>query len=95
MSMIPHFLDNWLTDGGEVVSFTSRPCFTLQEDFLILISVMSCVRPGAVMRLEVLRKLKKKIKYLIGNRTRDLPAFRIATQPTTLPRAPLLVFCVG
>jgi hypothetical protein len=28
---------------------------------------------------------------LIGNRTRDLPAFSIVPQPTTLPRAPQTV----
>jgi hypothetical protein len=27
----PHFLDNRLTDGGEVVSLTRRPRFTPQE----------------------------------------------------------------
>jgi hypothetical protein len=31
-SKIPHFLDNRLTDGGEVVSLTRRPPFTPQED---------------------------------------------------------------
>jgi hypothetical protein len=31
-SRLPHFLDNWLTDGGEVVSLTRRPPFTPQED---------------------------------------------------------------
>jgi hypothetical protein len=29
---IPHFLDNRLTDGGDVVSITRRPPFTPQED---------------------------------------------------------------
>jgi hypothetical protein len=33
---IPHFLDNRLTDGGEVVSLTRRPRFTRQKDFLII-----------------------------------------------------------
>jgi hypothetical protein len=28
MSMLPHFVDNWLTDGSEVVSVTCRPPFT-------------------------------------------------------------------
>jgi hypothetical protein len=28
----PHFLNNRLTDGGEVVSLTRRPLFTPQED---------------------------------------------------------------
>jgi hypothetical protein len=27
-SRIPHFLDNWLTDGSEVVSLMRRPPFT-------------------------------------------------------------------
>jgi hypothetical protein len=31
-SRLPHFLDNWLTDGDEVVSLTRRPSFTPQED---------------------------------------------------------------
>jgi hypothetical protein len=29
-SRLPHFLDNWLTDG--VVSHTGQPPFTTQED---------------------------------------------------------------
>jgi hypothetical protein len=36
--------------------------------------------------LEGLGKLKK-LNYLIGFRTRDLPASSIVPQPTTLPRA--------
>jgi hypothetical protein len=31
-SMLPHFLDNRLTDGGVVVSLTHQPPFTRQED---------------------------------------------------------------
>jgi hypothetical protein len=31
-SRLPHFLDSPLTDGGEVVSLTRRPLFTVQED---------------------------------------------------------------
>jgi hypothetical protein len=27
-SRLPHFIDNWLTAGGEVVSLTRRPPFT-------------------------------------------------------------------
>jgi hypothetical protein len=27
MSRLPHFLDNWPTDGGEVVSLRRRPAF--------------------------------------------------------------------
>jgi hypothetical protein len=32
MSRLPHFLDNRLGDGGEVVSLTHRLSFTPQED---------------------------------------------------------------
>jgi hypothetical protein len=32
-STLPHLLDNRLTDGGEVVSLTSRPPFTPQEEY--------------------------------------------------------------
>jgi hypothetical protein len=32
MSRLPHFLDNRLTDDGEVVSLMRRPPFTLQEE---------------------------------------------------------------
>jgi hypothetical protein len=31
-SRLPHFLDNRLTDGAEVVSLTRRPPFSPQED---------------------------------------------------------------
>jgi hypothetical protein len=38
-SKLPHFLDNRLTDGGEVVSLTRRLLFTPPGRSLILISV--------------------------------------------------------
>jgi hypothetical protein len=38
------------------------------------------------MRLTELGKLEH-FNYLIGNRTRDLPACSIVPQPSTLPRA--------
>jgi hypothetical protein len=37
-SRLPYFLENRLTDGGEVVSLTHRPPFTPTR-FLVLISV--------------------------------------------------------
>jgi hypothetical protein len=40
------------------------------------------------VRPEELGQLKN---YLIGNRTRYLPAYSIVPQPTTLPRAPIEV----
>jgi hypothetical protein len=41
MLRIPHILENTLTDGGEVVSLTRQPPFTLKKDVLLLISVRS------------------------------------------------------
>jgi hypothetical protein len=32
---LPHYLDNRLTDGGNVVSFTRRQLFTPQKNYLI------------------------------------------------------------
>jgi hypothetical protein len=62
----PTFLDSRLTDDGEVVSCTRWPRFTLQEDFLVLISVRGWVNPRVMARLEALRKSKKKINNFIG-----------------------------
>jgi hypothetical protein len=39
MLRIPYCLDNVLTDGGKVISFTRRPRFTKQKHFLVLTSV--------------------------------------------------------
>jgi hypothetical protein len=53
-----------------------------------LISVRSKVNPRAMVRLEGLGKLKKKISDRFGTRTRDHPACSIEPQPSTLPFAP-------
>jgi hypothetical protein len=64
MLKIPHCLDNWLTDGGEAVSLTRRPRFTLQEDLLVLSSVRGRVNPRAIMQLEGLPKMKNSMTLL-------------------------------
>jgi hypothetical protein len=46
-SKLPHFLDNQLIDGGEVVNFPLPP-----ERFMVLISVRGRVDPRAIVLLE-------------------------------------------
>jgi hypothetical protein len=83
-------LDNRLTDGGEIVSLTSRPSFTPQEDSWhpFILEAESTHGHSAAGRI----RLIEKSNDLIGIRTRNLPAGSIVSQPTTLPRAssPLL-----
>jgi hypothetical protein len=90
MLRISHFLHNQLTDGHEVVSLTCRPRFTPHEDILVLISVRDRVNPRVTERLEGSNKLKI-FNDLIADLTRDLPAFSIVPQPTTLSRATLSI----
>jgi hypothetical protein len=63
--------------------------------FLVVISVRGSVDLRAIVRLEGLCKLKKKSNYLIGNGTHDLLFCNIVPQPTTLPRALQVSYCVG
>jgi hypothetical protein len=44
---LPHFLTNRITHGGEVVSLTRRPPFTLQEDswYSFLLEALSTPGP--------------------------------------------------
>jgi hypothetical protein len=46
-SRLRQFLDNQVTDGGEVVSLTSRPPFTPQEDswYSLLLEAESTPEP--------------------------------------------------
>jgi hypothetical protein len=75
------FVDNRLTNGGEVVSLMLQLPFTPQEDswysFLF----------EAIVLLEGLGRIKKS-NDLIGIRTCDFQACSIVPQPTTLPHAP-------
>jgi hypothetical protein len=52
MSRLPHFLDNWLNDGTEVVSLTCPLSFTPQEDILALISIRGRVNIRAILQLD-------------------------------------------
>jgi hypothetical protein len=56
-SRLPRFLDNRLTDGGEVVSLASRPRFTPQEDSWYSF-LLEAGRPTAIVRQELLGQLK-------------------------------------
>jgi hypothetical protein len=48
MSRLPHFIENWLTDGGEVVSLTHWPPCTPQEGswYSFLLEAESTPGPG-------------------------------------------------
>jgi hypothetical protein len=86
MSRLSHFLDNRLTDNGEVVSLTLRPPFTPKENSWYSFLLEAESTPG----LCAARKIRsiEKSNGVIGNRTRDLPTCSIVPKPTTLPRVP-------
>jgi hypothetical protein len=85
---VPHFLDNRLTDGGKVVSLTRRPPFTSQEGSWHSFLLEAESTPGPQFGW------KDEKFHLIGTRTRDLPACSIVPQPTTLPRAPIIIIII-
>jgi hypothetical protein len=66
-SRLPHFLDNRLKDGDEIVNLTRRPLFTLRKipgtHFCYRLS-----RPQGRSATEMIRSIEN------SNRTRDLPA---------------------
>jgi hypothetical protein len=87
MSRFPHFLDSWLTDGGEVVSLPRQPAtLYLQEDswYSFLLEAESTPGHSEAGRISSIEKSND----LIGNRNRGLPACSIVPQPTALPSAP-------
>jgi hypothetical protein len=78
-----------LTDGGEVDSLMRRQPFTPRK----IPGTHFCYRlsqPQGHSAAGRVRSIEKS-NDLIGNGTRDLPACRIVPQPTTLPRAPVVV----
>jgi hypothetical protein len=53
MSRLPHFLHNWLTDGGEVVSLTCQPAALYpQEDFWYSFLLEDHSAPGRIRSIE-------------------------------------------
>jgi hypothetical protein len=90
MSRLPHFLDNRLTNGGEVVSLTSWPPFTSKKipgtHFCRILS-----RPQGHSAAGRIRSIEKSNDF-VGNRNHGLPAHSIVPQRTTLPRASVAVY---
>jgi hypothetical protein len=79
-------IDNRLTHGGEVGSFTLLLSSTPQKYFLVPISVRSgTIHSAMVCWLEELGKLKNSND--LGTRTQDLLPWSIVPQLTTLPHA--------
>jgi hypothetical protein len=73
MSRLPHFLDNGLTDGGEVVSLTCWPPFTPRK-------IPGTSRPQGHSAAGNIRSIEKSNDFN-ENRTRDLPVCSIVPQP--------------
>jgi hypothetical protein len=67
-----------------------RPPFTSTGRFLVLISVKRLSRPQGYSAAGRIRSIEKS-SDLRSNRTRDLSAFSIVPQPTTLPCGPVYV----
>jgi hypothetical protein len=84
-SRLPHFLDDRLRDGAEVVSLTRRPPFALRK----ISGTHFCYRLSRPQGHSAAGKIRsiEKSNDLIGIRTCDLPACSIVPQSTTLPRA--------
>jgi hypothetical protein len=66
MLRIPNCLDNWLTDGGEVVSLTRRPLLYYPETLLLcfwysfLLEAEQTPGPSAVGRIRKIDKIHSR-----------------------------------
>jgi hypothetical protein len=65
----PYFMDNWLTDGGEIVSLTRRPPFTPRK----ILGTHFCQRLGGPQGHSAAGKFRsiEKFNDFIGNRIRE------------------------
>jgi hypothetical protein len=83
-SRLPHFLDNRLTDGGEIVSLMRQPPFTPRA----IPSTPFCYGLSRTQGHSAAGKIGsiEKFNYLIRIRSSDLPACSTVLQPTSLPR---------
>jgi hypothetical protein len=82
MLRIPQCLDNWFTDGGDVVSLKHRRLSTLQKYLISVSGTPFCWKlrnPQGLLWPEGLGKLMK-FNYVVGSRTHDFPACTIAPQ---------------
>jgi hypothetical protein len=86
-SRFPHFLDNRVTDGGQVVSLTRRPPFSPRK-FLGTHFCQRMSQPQGHIAAGRIRSIEKFNN--IGIRTLDLPGCSIMPQPSTLLRTPLV-----
>jgi hypothetical protein len=81
MSRLPHFLDNRLTDG-DVVRVTRRPLLPTRK----IPGTHFCWRLSRPQDHSAAGKIRSTEKFngLIRDRTRDLPACSIVSQPTDI-----------
>jgi hypothetical protein len=85
-SRLSHFLDNRLTDDGEVISLTRQPSCIRRK----IPSTHFCWRLSRHQGDNAAGRIRRteKPSDLIWSRARDLPACSIVPQPTTLLRVP-------
>jgi hypothetical protein len=85
-SRLSHFLDSWLTDGGQVVSLMLRPPFTPRK----IPDTHFCYKLSRPQRHSTAGRIRwtENSNDLIRNQTRNLPACSIVLQPTRLLCAP-------
>jgi hypothetical protein len=77
----PHFLDNRLTDGAEVVSLMGQPAALYPQVDSWYSFLLEAVHPRGTIRLMPTEKSNE----LIGNRNGDLPTCSTVLRSTTLP----------